>query len=284
MNWLRRMGFALTAIIAGVSVFLIYAALSTRAEITGLENLVRRKAAAAPMPSAAEMAELPYPVRRYFDFTFPDGIRSGPDYSLVEMEARGDFRRPLMTEFGDTTARQVVNIGRPDMAFSADTPIVGPLWAIAYDVYIDGTMTMRARVLSAFTVVEEDSSPLLDRISLRRWLLESPAFPMALLPGGPVTWETVDDKRARAVVRAFGIEASMVATFRADGSLERMDAEKDGDLTTPYHGSGEHTLRTDYKLVQGVRVPTGFVIARVAGGKIYPFWRGRINSIRFSRE
>jgi len=189
-----------------------------------------------------------------------------------------------MQRFEPTTARQVVSLRKPDLVFSADTPIYGPIWAIAYDVFVDGEMEMGAKVLSALRVVDEKSTPELDRISLRRWLLESPAYPMALLPGGPVTWKPVDDSHARAVVSAYGMHASMLATFRADGSLASLEAEEDGDLTTPYHGSGEYTERSGYELVDGVRVPMEFTIARAAGGETYPFWTGRVTSIRFGTE
>ena len=41
-------------------------------------------------------------------------------------------------------------------------------------VVADGRMEMKARILGLVTVVDETGSPELDRISLRRWLLESP--------------------------------------------------------------------------------------------------------------
>ena len=196
----------------------------------------------------------------------------------------GEFRRPLTEKFEPTTARQVASTRKPDLVFSADTPIIGPVWAIAYDIFVDGEMEMGAKLLSTLRVVDEKGTPELNRISLRRWLLESPAWPMALLPGGPVAWEPIDDGHARAVVSAYGLRASMIATFRDDGSLAAFDAEEDGDLTTPYHGSGEHTARSDYRLVDGVRIPMSFMIARAADGEIHPFWEGRITSISFIRD
>ena len=275
LRWSLAVIAVLVLLMAGT---VAWFAQSTRGQIDALERTLAARA--AQTPAFAEVpADLPAPVRRYFDFVFPDGPPG--DVTHVEIEMAGQFRRPQTEDFQPTTARQVVGTRAPDMVFSADTPIVWPLWAIAWDAYIDGDMEMRARLLSMITVMAEDSTPALNRTSLRRWLLESPTYPMALLPGGPVTWEPVDDTRARAVVRAHGEEASLVATFGPDGALTRFDAEQDGDLTTPYHGSGEHVRRTDYTLVDGVRVPMGFEIARAAGGQIYPFWTGRVTQIRF---
>lgn len=255
-----------------------YFAIGLRDRINTMEAAVAHAAKAVPVAAA----DLPAPVERYFTFTFPQGVPT--DITSVEMDMAGDFRRPLKEGFEPTTARQVADARAPNFVFSADTPIIGPTWAIAYDAFIDGQMEMKAKILSVLTVVDEKGSPKLDQISLRRWLLESPVYPVALLPGGFVRWEAVDQRRARAIVEAYGQTASLMATFRPDGSLERFDAEEDGDLTTPYHGSGEHTWRGDYRLVDGVMIPMEFIIARAAKGDIQPFWKGRIQRVVLHRQ
>lgn len=271
------LGVLVAAVLAGAA--LIYFARSTRAEINVLEAELIARAEPVGAGRVAEAA-LPEPVARYFAYTFPQGVPEAPRYAKIEME--GQFRRPMTDSFAPTTARQVVSLRQPDLVFSADTPILGVLWAIAYDSYIDGQMMMEARVLSAMTVMHEEGSPELDVISLRRWLLESPMAPMALLPGGPVSWEPLDGSRAIAVVRAQGLEARLIATFAEDGALLAFDAVAPGDLTTPYHGSGERVTRGDVQMVEGVRVPMAFEISRVgADGMAQPFWTGRITSLRF---
>ncbi len=221
---------------------------------------------------------LPKPVQRYFAFVFKEGV---PHYSHVQLKMEGQFRRPQTTSFSATTARQTIAIGEPALMFCASTSIIPGVWARAYDFYANGKMEMKAKILSTITVVDEKETPNLNRISLRRWLMESPLYPMALLPGGKVHWEEVDDYHARAIVTDHGVSTDLLATFADDGRLLQFDAEEDGDLTTPYHGSGEHAQRTDYRLISGVMIPHGFLIARAARNKLYPFWRGKITDIRF---
>ncbi|MCA8933851.1 MAG: hypothetical protein KDA49_15355, partial [Rhodospirillaceae bacterium] len=237
------------------------------------------RADASPAYDAAAVAALPAPVRRYFAFAFPEPPQR---ILLATMTMEGQFRRPLEEGFEPTSAEQIAAARTPAFAFSGTTHLPGGLWARFYDAFAEGEMAMRARLLSAITVVDEQETPELNRSSLRRWLLESPLYPQALQPGGPVRWQPIDDTHARATVSADGLSASLVATFRADGSLASFDAEEDGDLTTPYHGSGEHAERTDYRMVDGVMIPYGFVIARAAGGETYPFWDGRITAIGFT--
>ena len=217
-------------------------------------------------------------MQRYLRFTFAEGV---PAYTVVRLSASGQFRRPQTDGFKATTARQVIAAGTPALMFSATTPIVPGVWARAYDYFANGQMEMKAKILSTLTVVDEKETPELNQISLRRWLLESALYPAALLPGGPVTWEPVDDVHARAVVRWGGMQAAMVARFDAQGQMTEMRAEADGDLNTRYHGSGEHVARSNVQRVGGQMIPMDFTISRMAGGKLHPFWKGRVDSIAF---
>jgi hypothetical protein len=283
MTRLRMAIIGAVAVAAALGGALAYGIHATDATIDAFETTVKQTAP-PPSPDLSEdaMQALPAPVRRYFAFVFPDGIGTPPRW--VAFAQTGDFRRPLTDGFQPTTARQVIATATPDLMFSAETPIWGPIWATAYDAFIDGEMEMRARLLSTVSVMHETGSPALDRMSLRRWLLETPSNPYALLPGGPVRWQPISDDTARAVVEAHGHTASLVATFDERGALIRFQAEQDGDLTTLYHGSGEHVTRGDYRLVEGVRIPMTFTVSRMADGELYPFWRGRLTGIEAEPE
>jgi hypothetical protein len=270
-------GVVVTALALGVAV----SSVRTEREVAAFEARVAALGAARPAsPVGADeaFANLPAPVRRYFRFVFRGPV---PRYGVVRLEAEGAFRRPRTDTFAPTTAAQVIAIGVPALMFSATTPVLPGVWARAFDFFADGEMRMGARILSTLTVVDERGSPELDRVSLRRWLLESALYPQALLPGGPVAWEPIDDARARAVVEAGGHRAAMVAHFDAEGRMLRMTAEEEGDLSTPYHGSGEHVTRDDYRPIGNQMIPMRFTISRAALGRVLPFWDGRITAITF---
>lgn len=275
----RWMGLGLLLVAAAGGVLAVLASRSA-ADVQALRAQVLARAAVSPAPKwqPEAIAQLPAPVQRWAAFTFR---AAPPDVVWVDYGMRGDFRRPQTASFQPTTARQLSAIGVPAMVFDARTPVFGVLWARAYDAYVDGRMTMRAAILSALTVLDQPPSAVLDRISLRRWLMESAMYPAALLPGGPVRWQAVDARHARAVVRLGEVQAAVIATFADDGRLLQFDAEEDGDLTTPYHGSGEQFMRDDYRLVHGMMIPHRFRVARAAAGQTYPFWQGEITAVRF---
>lgn len=279
MRIVKKIALTIVAIALILGGFLTYSWIRTEAEIQGYREQVASIASANPSPSydAAKIEMLPEPVKRYFEFALQGDHHP---IRLVEMRMEGDFRRPRTKGFAPTTAEQTIAAGVPAFIFSGTTPLIAGITARMYDAFANLQMEMKAKILSTFTVVNEKETPVLNQLSLKRWLMESTLFPTTMLPGGPVSWEPIDSTRARAIVSADGLNASLVATFRSDGSLERLDAEEDGDLTTPYHGSGEHVLRGDYRLVAGMMIPHTFTIARAAGGKIFPFWKGRITSIK----
>ena len=281
MTFVKYLTLVLAALVLGLAGYVTYSTLQTQSELAALEDMVREAASPRSPVDPSAMAALPDPVRAYLDFACPD--LACADIAWVEVAQSGQFRRPLTEGFAPTTARQVLGTAAPDLMFSANTPMAGVFWAIAFDHFQDGEMQMEARLLSTMTVMREESTPVLDRISLRRWLLESPMNPAALLPGGIVTWEPIDATRARAVVRAHGIEAALVATFGPNGALLSFEAAEDGDLTTPYHGSGEFVTRGDYREVEGVMIPMSFEISRRADGQLYPFWRGEVTEVTFGR-
>lgn len=280
MRMLRWMGTLVVLLLVGSVGAVGVGTYQTERDITAFQNRIAAIAEMrpAPQPTNVQLSTLPAPVQRYFDFVFPKGIVKA---QVVRVTAQGQFRRPQTETFSFTTAEQVIAIGEPALVFSATTPIVTGIWARAYDFFANGEMEMKAKVLSLFTVVDEAETPELNQISLRRWLLESALFPQALLPGGPVSWEAIDQHSARAIVTANGQRATMVAHFDKQGRMTHMVAEEDGDLLTPYHGSGEHVARSDYRDVGGVMIPHRLIISRASDGQIFPFFDAEITDISF---
>ncbi len=280
MNILKWTGAGVLVALIGIAATIGIGSFLTERDIRQFQDQVEAIAQGARAPAATQdaISSLPDPVQRYFAFAFPNGISQA---RLVRLSSEGQFRRPQTESFNFTTSEQVIATNTPALMFSATTPIIPGVWARAYDFFADGEMEMKAKVLSTMTVVDERETPELNVISLRRWLLESALYPHALLPGGPVTWEAIDGQTARAIVGADGLQSAMIVHFGATGEITHMVAEEDGDLSTPYHGSGEHVSRTDYRDIGGVMVPHAFVISRMAGGEIYPFFDGQLTSITF---
>lgn len=271
------LGIAGTSIILASGAF-FYAQYQTSQHLSNLHQQATHAGLTAS-PSWQRQSTVPAPVLRYFDFTFPDNI---PQAAVIKVKMSGDFRRPQHDTFSPTTAKQTLAPAIPAMVFEARTPVFSNIWALAYDAYLSGQMEMKAKILSALTIMEQPATPELNQISLRRWLLEAPLYPQALLPSRYIRWEAIDDNHARVIAQYKGLTTSLIADIDDQGKLKSLRAEHDGDLTTPYHGSGEYAARSDYRKINGMMIPHKFSIARHAKGTDYPFWHGEINDYQIS--
>lgn len=274
--WLRRIGIGLGLVVMSLAATIAWSARASGRDIAAHEDRVVELASLAgsvPVDQPA-VADLPPPVRRWVAFTFEDPAAVRATHIEIGME--GQFRRPLTEGFNDMAGSTVSATNAAAFVFSGKTTVFPGLWALAYDAYADGEMEMKAKIMSTLTVVDERETPELNQTSLQRWLLLSPTYPSALLPGGLVRWEPVDADHARATVEADGQKASLLFTFGEEGNIEEVNAEVDGDLTTPYHGSGEHIALADYREVGSMTLPHEFVVARAAGGEQFPFFDGVI--------
>lgn len=65
------------------------------------------------------------------------------------------------------------------------------------DSYLGGA-AMLGKLAGVVPVVDRAGSPELASGALLRYLAELPWLPMALLPGGGLSWQAVDDSTARA--------------------------------------------------------------------------------------
>lgn len=274
MKQLKVTAFVFLATLLCLTSYGVWSNLTTRKSLDAFHKDVYRQALSNQTQFNFPQA-LPSPVERYFKYVFPNGV---PDVAIVKVMMAGDFRRPLHDEFNPTTAKQSLSPALPALMFEAETPIFPGIWAIAYDAYLGGQMEMKAKIFGAFSVMDQPGTPELNKISLRRWLLEAPLYPQALIPSQYVRWEAVDDKHARVYANYQGLETSLLAEIDTQGKLLSLRAESDGDLTTPYHGSGEFAARSDYRMVDGMMIPHKYVIARHAQGVDYPFWKGEITS------
>lgn len=282
MKLIRNVSLLFSLIVVSGLLFVWHSIVETQRDINEFQEKI--KSIASENTSRKEQTQdytaLPKPVQRYFNFVFPGPVEP---YSVVVLSAQGAFRLPLKETFNPMQADQVIAITTPALMFSAKTDITPFFWATAYDFYAQGRMEMKAKILSTITVVDEKETQQLNQISLRRWLLESALYPQALLPSKHVTWQAIDQNRARVIVSANGLQSSLVASFNEKGEMTSMTAEKEGDLSTPYHGSGEYVSRSDYRQVGNQMIPHKFTIARMANKQIYPFWKGEIKTIKFEK-
>lgn len=251
----------------------------TRAVRANLEAS-RDAARTAPFDPRA-IADLPDPARRYLNSVLH---RGQPVVLAARLRTEGSFLMdPSKGTWAPFSADQAFVARPPGFDWDARIRMGAGISVFVRDAYVRGAATLRADVAGLTTAASQEGGGDLARGELLRWLAETCWFPTALLPGGRVRWEAVDERRARAIVEDHGVTAALEFRFGADGLVASVFAPDRPRLVagtsvpTPWEGTwGGWSPRN------GMTVPSFGEVAWVLPEGRLPYWRGRIASVSYT--
>ena len=267
-------GVLLTALVAAVGASTIGSARWGRATRQARDAIL----GTARPPQPADTVP-PAPVRRYLEWAAPPGH---PAIRLARVRQAGEFLLNPPDDWAPFSASQLFGVRPPAMLWDATIQML-PLVSIRVrDSYIDGIGSMHGAVLGLFTVLRDRGPSEMARASLMRYLAEAAWFPSRLQPSDALSWRPVDDTTAVATLRDGAVTVSLEFRFDASGAIRTVYAERrfrGHDLDpawAPWIGRF-----SEYRAFDGYRVPTRGVVAWVIEGEERPYWRGRIDSVRY---
>ena len=202
--------------------------------------------------SLDQLAGLPAPVRRYFEFALTPGR---PLVRRARLTQRGDFLSRTEGPWSPFTAVEHFAVTPPGFVWDASIQIA-PLVAVRVrDSYLEGEGAMLGKLGGLVPVVDVHGGPGIAEAALQRYLAEAVWLPTALLPGAGVVWTAVDDTTARATLADRGTSAWIEFRFAPGGeiaatSTERYRAVAGKQVLTPWVGRF-----WGYERVQGMMVP-----------------------------
>jgi len=223
-----------------------------------------------------DVADLPAPVRRYFETVLDEGQ---PHSRTVRLEQRGQFRvGDANSAWKPLEATQRVTVDPPGFVWDATVRLAPFVPVRVVDAYVEGEGSLRARLLSVLTVADADPSPELDAGELQRYLAEAVWYPTALLPGAGVRWDSIDERSARATLEHEDTTVSLVFQFDDENLVERVVAD---DRPRAVDDGFEPTRWTgrfwDYRERNGVLVPTVAEVEWNLPEGDLPYWRATIS-------
>ena len=228
----------------------------------------------ASVVDLAALDALPPPVARYLRAVLRDGQAH---VRHVQLSQQGRFNLSAEGErWLAFDADQRVQVRRPGFDWNARMRLAPGLPIRVHDAYADGTGWLRASLLGLFDVADLAGGGGIAEGELMRWLAEAPWYPTALLPGGRVQWQAVDEHSALATVADAGVRVSLLFRFGDDGLVTGVHAPArsrsvGGHLVpTPWEGRF-----TGYAVSGGMRVPTRGEVGWYVEGRYRPYWRGR---------
>ena len=227
--------------------------------------------------SASELAGLPAPVVRYFDFALTPGQRL---VRRARVEQRGEFALQP-GEWRRMRATQTFWAGPPAFVWDASIAMLPGIDVRVRDGYLGGSASMKASVAGLVSVLDQADTPGLPEGALVRYLAEAPLVPTALLPSAGVVWTAVDDSTARATISDAGITVAVTVQFAASGEITGIAADRYRDVSgvgvlTPFRGEW-----SSYRRVDGMMVPTAGEAGWLLPEGAHDFWRAELTAFEF---
>ncbi len=245
-----------------------------------IEKVVTESTKTGKRVNLNETASLPDPVKRYFHYTLKDGL---PIINRIYISQAGGFRaKPGMTEWSEMKAAQHFSIKPRAFVWNSQISILPMLSISVCDSYINGKGMMKGKLISLITLIDAHDEKELNMGALQRYLAESVWFPTSLLPSQGVTWEKIDESKARATITDSGTTVSLEFEFNEKGEAVSVYApgryrEVAGSFEpTPWKGSFSKYIEID-----GYRIPSKGEVEWHLKDKKYPYWKAKIMNVKF---
>ncbi len=226
------------------------------------------------------LQRLPAPVQRYLSTVLPP---EAPLVKRIRVHQHGTFN------IGDTDpqwlpfkATSHITTTPPGMVWDAHISIVPPLSIHVIDYYVGGKGGLYGKLLDAVPIVNAEPAPVLDQGELMTWLAEAVWYPTALLPGNGVSWEALDERRARATVDDGLQQVSLDFHFNERHEVVRVSSSSRGrEVNGTYQMLPWSCHYRDYGKMNGVLVPLeGEVSWSLPTGE-QPYMRARIDKLEY---
>lgn len=206
-----------------------------------------------PNFSASLVGALPSPVQRYLHYALKEG-QPNIRYAILRQQAR--FRHREGSPWFTVKAKEYISGMEPGFVWDAVLRHHPLWWRTAKLGYFASKGSGHIKLFGALGL-QDVEGPETDASMLFRFLSELVWLPTGLLPTRTLRWESVDDRRARAVITDG--ETRVEATFHINdiGEVERIvTSDKYRDHKSGFEQEEFTLLCRNYQEIEGVMIPT----------------------------
>jgi len=229
---------------------------------------------------AREIADLPAPVRRYFELALTDGQ---PIIRAADAAMTGTFNMSLdAPQWKPFTSQQRVVTHRPGFVWNARIMLFAGFPVRVHDAYVAGTGILTPSILGLFSMGNISGTGEPARGELMRWFAECAWYPTALLPSQGIEWQAVDATSAQATMTDGPIRLTMLFRFGDDGLISSIHADARGALVAgqtvmmPWEGRF-----SDYRRQDGMLIPFYGEVAWITPQGEKPYFRGTVTHLTY---
>ena len=237
--------------------------------------LAKAPAGAPSLLRAEDIGTLPPPVRRWL---VASGGVGRPRARTVRLLQRGGLRTAPGQTYMPAGAKQYFTVDEPGFVWIVDVTMMRAVPVVGRDSFIDGLGRMFIKAGGLVTVAD-GTGPKFDQGAALRFLGEIIWFPSAAL-APYITWESIDERRAKATMAFKGVMASAVFEFDERGRFTGLTAQR------YYDGK---TLETwvipiaEWKTIRGIEMPVrGGALWKLPAGD-FDYYRWEILDVETNR-
>lgn len=274
MIWVWSLLFT---VLLAIGALVIWRLLDQRAEQKAWTQLIDLGGPAGGTYSAALVAELPEPARRFFNYTIEPGT---PLHRVVEIEMVGKLSLGSKDNpsYAPMRARQLI------------APPYGFVWSLKWNGVSGSDGAAAGRSWTRFWLfnlapVARASGPDHFRSSFGRLIADGLFWaPASMLPGQHVSWAPHGEDSATVIVDYQGLEQAVDLYVDDSGEPQRVIFQRWSDENP----ERAHQLQPfggdlfDFKSFEGYRLPTSVTAGNHYGTEDYfPFFKAQVTEVRF---
>ena len=223
--------------------------------------------------------KLPAPVARYFRTVLKEGQ---PLVRYARICHKGDFLTGKESTWSPFQSMQYFSANPPGFVWDATIRMLPFMDVRVRDSYLSGMGSMQATTFSVFPIMNERGKTELSAGALQRYLAETVWFPVALLPGGAVTWKAVDNTRALALLSDAGKMISLEFRFNEKGEVTAIYSPgRYREVKGKYELTPWIVRLWDYEERGGMRIPVEGEVAWQLPDGILPYWKAKIVDVQY---
>jgi hypothetical protein len=220
--------------------------------------------------SPEQLAGLPAPVVRYFEYALISGQRM---VRRARFRQTGEFSmRPNV--WNPFTAVEHFSVHPAGFLWDARIRMAPLISMRVHDGYVDGQGVMQAKLAGLVSVADQRGTPAMASGELLRYLAEVVWLPTALLPSEGVVWSAIDDTTARATLTDRGTTVTLDIHFGGQGEIEQASASRYRDVKGVAVLTPCVCHYRAYQRTQGMMIPTMGDVEWVLMEDRLPYWRG----------
>ncbi len=224
-----------------------------------------------------DLENLPEPVKKWMNYA---GVVGKNRLATVRLKQKAEMKLEKEKSWMPVEAEQYFTVNPPGFIWKARIKAALFFHIVGRDKYVNGKGNMQIKILSLFTIADAIGKEI-DQGTLLRYLAETVWFPSAALSDN-ITWEDIDEKRAKATMRFEGITASGIFSFSDEGYVTNFEAKRYKETNGQYSLETWSVNMEEYKDLQGFRVPTkGEVTWKLDDGD-FTWYRFEITDIEYN--